>query len=762
MKKLISLLLAVIMVFCLLPLSALAADSQPAEGTGREPGPKGDEDVAVMVYGKTVSDAVHKAGYNFTDFVAALKSELQGVLADETLPEVEVYLVNDQNQEYKLTKNAVEDAAFLSSFQFEADGLLGWADDVFKWLEDAFGWLISDIDTVGEFYDIYGAEDVPEGDYTLEIRKIDGDGYTLWAPEDGVTRVHVGDDHVNYVGYKKELGSYDFDIEYDFGIFEIDWDVFSVSFSMPGVFFDTREPGFTFRTADLGGNALPGAEFLLVNRDETEKIVRAAVALGKDTFTNAMNLIGTEGFTWEELSILNKELLTWDQQAQQITFNHKEAYKLLTTYWYLVEASAMDPLINFMSDETDIRLPAILKATSDENGYVFFGEDNNVTLTWSLEILLRMADVVLTEAEDIELVDGMFEDPQTESMVRLVLTLAKYAAEKGTEFWDENGQLVTDVINDWVYPILQNDNMMEFAKDAMIWVIGEDSLTEDDLKMLELLPTHALLTKKMPTGHYLMLEIGVPEGYVHNPMFYTINLTWNTESSDPGDWCYATVGNLGIIAPYFLEEYYGYLRGFNASAEADRILNLISGGRTGAMIQDMISDNTDVSALAIAYQANIIYNYMGGNQLYSSEQELAQELTKYLYAHGRTAQNLLIFSDRIAREAKGIVSAEITPEWTFYNFSTSLRTNIALNTQALIRGIAASIDTTGNAKLNTAVKDMLEKTADSIDTSNRIIEQTTQIQNQIKQTVKDVASGAAKAALSTAGKIVKSLLSWRV
>ena len=133
--------------------------------------------------------------------------------------------------------------------------------------------------------------------------------------------------YVNYVGYEQELGSYTFNISLDQWLFDIDWDVFTVSFRMPGVFLDTREPGFTFRTADLGGNALPGAEFLLVNRDETEKIIRAAFALGKDTFTNAMNLIGTEGFTWEELSILNKELLSWDQQAQQISLCQKHPFR---------------------------------------------------------------------------------------------------------------------------------------------------------------------------------------------------------------------------------------------------------------------------------------------------------------------------------------------------------------------------------------------------------------------------------------------------
>ena len=86
MKKTISLLLALVMVFSLFPIGVLAADGEDVSNvnpvTGREPGPKGDEDVAVMVYGQSMADAVMKSTYNFQDFVAALKSELQGVLAN--------------------------------------------------------------------------------------------------------------------------------------------------------------------------------------------------------------------------------------------------------------------------------------------------------------------------------------------------------------------------------------------------------------------------------------------------------------------------------------------------------------------------------------------------------------------------------------------------------------------------------------------------------------------------------------------------------
>lgn len=94
------------MVLSLFPAAAFAADDgetpnvNPA--TGREAGPAGDQRVALMVYGKSVTDALTTAGYSFDDFMAAVQSEAQGVLANEKIPDVEVYLVNDANQEYKL------------------------------------------------------------------------------------------------------------------------------------------------------------------------------------------------------------------------------------------------------------------------------------------------------------------------------------------------------------------------------------------------------------------------------------------------------------------------------------------------------------------------------------------------------------------------------------------------------------------------------------------------------------------------------------
>ena len=751
-RRWISLLLVLVMALSLFPAAAFAADGEePAVNpvTGREQGPKGNRKVAMMLYGESISDAVVKSDYDIDDFWAALKNELQGLLSNEKIPEAEVYLVNDQNQEYKLEPTADGDgASFLQSFQLDTGGILSWLDDVYDWIMKFINWVIGDIDTVGEFYRIYRVDDVPEGDYTLEVRKISEDGYKLWRPGSGSTRVHVGDSSMNYVGFEQSLGSHTFEIA---GL-----DVASVKFTMPGVFMRTEQPGITFRSADLGGNALPGTSFVMINRDETENIIKAAFALGKETFTNAMNLIGTEGFTWEELSILHNEVLQWDSEAAQISLNEDNAYKLLQTYWALVSASGKDPLLKFMNEDTNIRVPAILKATADENGLVRFTEDSNVTLIWSMEILLKMGNLVLDNFTEEDVDNIHFADKETESLVKVIYWIGQYALREGKEYWDADTGTIKDVVNTWIYPVLQNDHLGDYAVKLLKLIKGED-FVEENKDVLQWLPDHAFFTKKMPTGTYIMLETEVPKGCLRNPMFYTIYLEWHTESPLVFEWCYATVGNLGVVLPYFAEDYYTFLRNSNAAAKADELIGKFT-GKPGTMIQDTLSGNQDMTALTIAYGANLIYNSLGGKLVYDSEEALAQDLTKYLYTYGRTTQNLLMFANKVAKEAKSVVTSEITPAWTFYTFSTSLRTNLALQAQSIIRGLADSVDTSGQSVIAATAKEILNEMADNLDTTNRIIEETTAIQEEIHETVSNVVSNV----VSSAVKAVVGIGKWLV
>ena len=222
-----------------------------------------------MVYGKSVTDALTTAGYSFDDFMAAVQSEAQGVLANEKIPEVEVYLVNDANQEYKLEPSDGGDASWINSLKLEASGALGWLEYVLDWLTDLYDWMLGDTSTVGEIYKIYRVDNVPQGDYTLEIRGVGGDGYTVQIPDSGKTRVHVGDEDMNYVGVDEHLGQHTLEVA---GL-----EIWDIHFYAPGIYLDTVEPGLAFTSADLGGHPLPGTEFMMINRDEAaNKVAKAS------------------------------------------------------------------------------------------------------------------------------------------------------------------------------------------------------------------------------------------------------------------------------------------------------------------------------------------------------------------------------------------------------------------------------------------------------------------------------------------------------
>ena len=757
-KRIISIVLAVAMILCLVPFGVMAADDTTSNvnpATGREQGPAGDVPVAVMVYGDNITKLSTTPGLGFSDFIDAVKEEIKNVAGNNNVPEVEMYLVNKDGQEYKLTQEDASETAFIASFKYRSEGdggITGWFVDL---VQSAYEWLFDDFDQVESLYRIYGAKNVPEGEYTLEIRSIADDGFKLIKPETRELKVTVEKSATKtcYVGFESMVGMLDLTIPI------IDTTIYKAIMTMPGVFLQSSEPGIEFTSANLGDQPVPGSEFVMVNRDETEKLIKAFYGLGKETFESAMSLIGTEGYTWKELSILYNEVLKWDSENAQISIDGKNAYKLLGTYWSLMQASAKEPLLNFLKDDTELRVPAILAATADENGVVHFGPDNNVTLIWSLEILQKMGGVAFNKIEEYGLIDELFPDPMTGAIIKFVIKLGKSYLGSDNMLWDADGNLKKDFINGTMYLLLQNDNIMEFAQDKLNWIVG-DNLTEEEKEFLKLLPDHALLTKKMPAGKYILLETSVPEGYFRSPFFYTVDLEWHPEAKYARDWYYASVADLGLIAPYFAEDFYDWLRNYDFKVEADKVLNYITDDKTGDLIAKTLTGENDITKYTITYFSNILYNYMGGSLLYNSELDLAKDMTKHLYAYGKSAQNLLQFGDQVATRSKSVVAGQLTKDWIFYNYSTSLRTNSALKTQKILNGVAKAIDTTENHPVTSAVKSTIQKIADKIDTTNRIKDQVTNIQNKISSFFSDIGSKIGNKVLDGVFNALKTVLGW--
>ena len=450
-------------------------------------------------------------------------------------------------------------------------------------------------------------------------------------------------------------------------------------------------------------------------------------------------------------------MLQWDSDAMQISLNEANAYKLLQTYWALVSASGKDPLLKFMNADTNIRVPAILKATADQSGVVRFTEDSNVTLVWSLEILIKMGNTALQSDIADEIIEGIeYPDLQTEALVKVIFWIAQYAMKQGAAYWDENSQTISQTINDWIYSLMQNDNLKNYAIKAITFIKGE-AFVNEHADLLQWLPDHGFLTKKMPAGSYLLFETGVPKGYLKSPLVYTVDLEWHTEEAWPRYWCYGSVASLGILGPAFAEDFYTFLRNNSAASIADDLIGKFT-GEPGTMIQDMFSGASDVTAMGISFGANLIYNHLGGKLVYDSELALAQDLTKYLYTYGRTTQNLLMFANKVAKASESVVTCELTTDWKFYTATTSIRTNLALQVQSIIRGLVDSVDISGQSVIAATAKEILNEMADNLDTTNRIIEETTAIQEEIHETVSNVVSSIA----STALKAVVGIGKWLV
>ena len=766
-KRLISLLLVVMMVCMLLPMTVLAEDA----------GNAGNGTVKVMVYGKAISDALLDPATDLDTMTARIKAEIQKALAGEHLPDCTFVLTNEDGDTYPLHKGS---ASLIESLQIDPaktgrDAVDNGVQSLVDKIRDLLGKSISDsglTEQMKDFYVVYetDADSIPEGSYTLKVSNINASGYTLRQPESGSVEVEVVAGKTTYAGYEKEFSSDAF-IESQEAlktlknaaqkiidglnkISGVNLQFPSIGIRLPGYWLNRVDPGFEFTKVDFADKALEGAEFLMVNRDETVKIVKAAVALGKETFTNAMKLIGTEGFTWEELNILNAFLTdNEDGSGKTLGLDPEEAQKLVNTYWALVEASAAEPMKDFLSVETDLRVPAILKATSAEDGLVQFTEDSNITLTWSIDILMKMANLTDEQIANAEIPEDAFENENLQAIMEVILKVAKVFSKGGTNILLAGGDAFKTFVNDWVYPVLQNDEMPAMFKTIVTALGGESA--ENELSLEDFLPTHGILTAKMPAGNYIMLEEKAPEGYMRNPVFYTIHLTWDTSKEDVREWCYVTVADLGIIGPYLAEDYYTFFRNNSMVSVADKIMNNVIGKDVNVLDWVLTTDDS-VTATALDFWGSLIFKNMGGDDVYDSQSALNNELTQYVIKHGNNAQSLWQFAYQVAKKSRSVISSEVTADWHFYDFNDSLHSTFATAIKALLQGASDSLKSENETLVSKATQAAIAAQINIIDKVDNAVTQTTQ---KYVTAAKEATKKAASSALSKAVSTTKSLLS---
>jgi len=557
-----------------------------------------------------------------------------------------------------------------------------------------------------------------------------------------------------------------------------------VAFNVTGAWSDRHDPSIDFTNQDLGGNLITAektsgkqAQFIMIDRDELIKLMDAMIGVGKDTFENVLTslkeIYGNESdiTTWEEFVKLHKELVDMKQEEgktlPQISLDYNTAFNLVIIYVKMMDIP--DVWYNFL--EKDVRLPAMLKTTADDSGEVHFTEEDNITLVWMLDALVKIAKLSVDAIQEFkaamekegtidEVVEAVFEgadyenDSLKEMMIYLLTKLSDYSADgaqAAVDILDGTVEAVKPIVNKWIYPILQNDALVRLMY----------SVIDPDHKDL----AHAILTDKMPDGYYLMFQKAAPDGYILNPMVYTVKLDW-----DEYGWLYAEIANLGIIGPYLAEDYYTFFRNNSIAGTTDKILNLLTNNKSNNIIAKIIDREYDVtndvisaSATMIAAQTWLIYNFMGGRLVYSGDDgqaKLQADLIAYLKAKGQTAENLASFGHDVYVRSKAVVSADLTDNsWAFYNASKSIKENIVAQATAIMKGISGSIVTDGS-KVNGAVKDAIDKViegAAKIDTTSKLAATVDQARQKVTETVTKVATSLITTAIKKTASLFSSL-----
>ena len=545
-----------------------------------------------------------------------------------------------------------------------------------------------------------------------------------------------------------------------------------------GLFLDREDPYIGFTNQNLAGkniaieNEKERAEFVMVDRDELLNVMEAMIGVGKDTFTNVVNSVKAiyqntdpeaELPTWEEFVKMHQDvLLDTSGETPQIDF---EAKNLIPLVWIYVKMMDIPQVWDSFLGK-DVRLPAILSTSADENGFVRIDESKNVTLVWMIDALLNIADVsqdaiqavaaelTSDDNESIEsIINAAFEGANLDNpeLRTLLVNVLAWLVENTAEGTQTIVQLlnafidpVKGVINEWIYPLLQNDQLFQ--------MVG-GFLETGDNKM------HAILTDKMPDSYYLLLQKQAPEGYMINPMVYTVKLDWSEDG-----WVYAKIANLGIVLPYFAENYYTFVRNNSMVKTGDKVLNTVFGDDADVLRRALNAgdDHLDLTSAAIELFGKMIYQNMGGSEEYSSEEALNNDLINYMAGHGRNVQSLMMFANQVALRSKAVVTADLNEEWYFYNFDDSLHTSYTNKITALLEGVSNSI--TSKTIVGEATKAIIAAQVSTIGKIDNAITQATQkyteaVKETVSKAAKSVAESATKTIISTATKVVSSLIS---
>ncbi len=682
-KRLLAALLSVLMVLSLIPLGVLAEELTTKRGQ-----------VALVVYGSEFTDIVVEEKGTVDTLKQIGNATLKTVVK---VPEVNVTLTSKETGEvYSLAKvsedvlNSVtvrtpvlEEARATIDQIPVASNLLAAVEDFIATQKDTYVQGFRGLsDLTGSLYNTYKSDKIPVGSYTVNVEEVDKDGFQLTDTVRKTWDVEVIEQLGNrpqYLGTTREIGGeiepLDLSSVVDTSslvdvsaltdtakavLQTSDPFTFEVYLQFPGLWAADKDAGFQFRNTDLAGNGIEGSTFVLLSRDEVLKALSFMVDVGQTPYEMIQKAVwgDTEQgvLSFGDVLSLQSELLSTENGT--INWNEDTAYTLIKSYTTLLaDADLLGKAI-----QQNIVAPAILQAQSKTNGRVTFEPNNNVTLTWMLDLI-----PVILEATG-KLVDLGIN--AVESTTGAAATTAAAQPATGAVAGAVTGQATT-LATDQVTTALVN--VVTYANSLIKPAVAE--LVYPYAQRL------GLVGPKLASGNYILFQSKANDSYFTNPLAYTLHLEW----ADPED-LYVTVADLGILTPYFAEGLYEYVRNTTVAGTVDSTLSYLTGRET-TLVTDVFAGGKDVTAASIAYAAALAYYTLGGDQSYLSQEQLANILTFFLYKQGRTAQNVLMYFDRIAEQSKSVFTGYVDDNWNFYN----LDQNVTLTATKVTAKVSQSI-----------------------------------------------------------------------
>lgn len=765
------------MLFSVVPLSVLALAAE--QETGR---------VATVLYGAEFTQifvdkegnletlknyAQQGIGEGIESFTVPKNAKIKLTKLDENGNETsEVYYMHQadrdvmnslkfESEAIDTTKNAVE-TFITKALPHIGEGLVDKFNEIFNNIDNKKADYLAEFKGLsqlsGQIYQTYVSDDIPTGQYKVYVEDFEKEGYVLrdYDQRSQVITVEPQEGNgVQYFGQEEKVGASLGTLELtkfvdkfaenpllapfvdkvksklgEYGLADpID---LAFYFVFPGYWASKAEIGFDFTNVDVAEQGIAGSEFVMINRDELIDVLKVMIDLGKDTFeavlANAFDTTeGTE--TYEGLISLHKNLINLDEEGQ-VKINAEKAYAILKTYIGILSDldiyERVEPLV----------LPAILETTSGPDGKVTFNENSNVTLSWTLDILLQLKDVAKQLAGasyDVakEALLSMVELP--EAMVTFLENAMSFVPD---DFADDMlaglAKLAKSVLNEGVYYFAQR---------------------------------FGLVGKKMPTGYYLMFQKSAPAEYRRSLFAYTMQVEWKTET-----WVYATIADLGIIGPYFAEEFYTFVRNTTFEGTIDKFLGGILNKDDFDLFTKVLNGETDITDKAYqtvlgalnAFIGQEAFSGLGLDKVFATRTDLISGMIHYLLDNGRTTQNLMVYLNKQVKKAKSVYTSNVDENWYFYNLDKSLTLTATKLINKSTTEVAKLIE--GDTKIAEAKKGIITQTGSTVSSivskvGGAIENRITTVNEKIATSIKSAAKSVLSKAISSIGSVLSNLFS---